>query len=142
MQVQAEAVHLYIDAPVGQNSVYTAALPRPPHPLPTNEQGTLHICSHSVVFEPTALHLPMVRVPFRETTSLGEHADTAKAKAARAKKMEKKKKKRHNSVGPEEAGAGQRARALAKPRGATKPKDNARPDTPEAAAHGICIYVC
>lgn len=35
----------------------------------------------------------MIRLPFKDTKALGEHADTAKVRRNRAKKMEKKKKK-------------------------------------------------
>lgn len=51
VSVQAEAVHRYAD-PVSKDGEPPPRKP-PPHPMATNEQGVLHICSHSLVFEPT-----------------------------------------------------------------------------------------
>ena len=84
--VQAEAVHHYLqqdpDAP-----------PRP-DPLPTSTEGTLRLCSLSVVFEPESMHLPMVRVPFAQLELLEEAPETAKARERAVRKAEKKEKNR------------------------------------------------
>jgi hypothetical protein len=85
--VQAEGLHRYSTAapgaaPSGGATSASAGggqpQPPPPHPIAAREEGTLHICSLSVVFEPAALHLPMVRVPFKEALALEEAPETAK----------------------------------------------------------------
>ena len=87
--VQVEAVHRYAPAAEQPN------LQQAPHPLPSSTEGTLRLCSLSVVFEPKAAHLPMIRVPFKELDVLEEAPETAKARA----KAEKTKKGRKNKQG-------------------------------------------
>ena len=87
--IQAEAVHHYLQQDPGDVS------PRP-DPLPTSTEGTLRLCSLSVVFEPESMHLPMVRVPFAQLQLLEEAPETAKARERAVRKAEKKEKSRRN----------------------------------------------
>ena len=89
--VQAEAVHRYTPpAPQPDDDG------SPPDPLPSSTEGTLRLCSLSVVFEPASMHLPMVRVPFAQLELLEEVAETAKARERALRKAEKKEKNRKN----------------------------------------------
>ena len=84
--VQAEAVHHYLQQ--------DPDAPTRPGPLPTSTEGTLRLCSLSVVFEPESMHLPMVRVPFAQLELLEEAPETAKARERAVRKAEKKEKNR------------------------------------------------
>lgn len=118
--VQAEAVHRYSDEGGDE-----------PHPIPTPEEGTLHICSRSAaIFEPDAIHLPLVRIPFRETTACGEPPETAKARA----KLEKRRK----------SGRGARARRLSTTSGRSSPVTAANSligESEEDLSHGVAPVV-
>ena len=89
--VQAEAVHCYAPAAEQPNPQQAS------HPLPSSTEGTLRLCSLSVVFEPKAAHLPMIRVPFKELDVLEEAPETAKARA-KAEKTRKGKKNKQGKV--------------------------------------------
>jgi len=81
--VQAEARHRYTPEGGGE--------PPGAHPLPSSTEGTLRLCSLSVVFEPKAPHLPMIRLPFKELEGLEEAPESAKARAKADRRSGKKK---------------------------------------------------
>jgi hypothetical protein len=99
--VQAEAVHRY--APSAEQPNPADGTPRA-HPLPSSTEGTLRLCSLSVVFEPKATHLPMIRVPFKELEVLEEDPETAKARAKAEKKEKSRKSKGGRSSGAADGG--------------------------------------
>jgi hypothetical protein len=100
LSVQAEAIHRYVDGDA-----------LAPHPIGTSAEGMLHICSRSAaIFEPSAIHLPMIRIPLRESTACGEAPETAKARA----KAEKRKRGARKTV----------ARKLGTPKGMTMGVDS------------------
>ena len=80
--VQAEAVHRY--TPEGGE-------PPGEHPLASSTEGTLRLCSLSVVFEPKAPHIPMIRLPFKELEGLEEAPESAKARAKADRRSGRKK---------------------------------------------------
>lgn len=104
--VQAEAVHRYAPPPPqpAASADVGGGSPQRPDPLPCSTEGTLRLCSLSVVFEPASMHLPMVRVPFAQLELLEEVAETAKARERALRKAEKKEKNRKNRA---EGGGGE-----------------------------------